>query len=240
MTKQKDVRLYCFSPLVMITTFIIEIGAAFYTLVRYHTNTTARLIITMLGCLAFFQFAEYMVCKGAFLISSLDWARLGYVAITLLLPIGMHLGLHIAQKKSGILLKTAYASAAAFIAFFLFSGHGVQAEQCLGNYIIFSIAPQATIPYTIYYQGWLVTSVVLAWKAKSHITDVKRKQALKWLVVGYLSFMVPTLLLNILRPETRTAIPSIMCGFAILMAFCLLFKVAPLVLKRTDSEEYSF
>ena len=232
--------LYCFSPLVMVSTFMIELFAALYVLKRYQSDMTSRLIVAMLGMLAFFQLAEYMICKEAYIFSSLDWARMGYIAITLLPPLGIHLGTHIAQKKSGLLLKASYASAATFIAYFLFVGHGIQGEQCLGNYIIFSVAPQAMIPYGFYYHGWLVTSVALAWKAKSHIADVKRRSALMWLVIGYLSFMVPTLIVTALRPETRAAIPSVMCGFAILMAFCLLFKVSPLVLKNSDSKQYNY
>lgn len=214
----------------MLSTFIIEAGAAFYTLFRYRLNRMAQLIIAMLGFLATFQLAEYMVCEGAFLLSSLDWARLGYAAITILPPLGIHMGLQIAKKKNFPLLAAAYSSAAVFMIFFLFIGHGMQSQQCLGNYVIFTIAPYAVIPYTLYYYGWLVTGVLLAWHGRHAIANQNHKKALQWLVFGYLSFMVPTLIVNIINPATVAGIPSIMCGFAVLMALTLLFKVSPLVL----------
>jgi len=238
--KTKSIRFYCFSPLVMITTFLIEGFAAGYVLWRYRKDMIAKLIVMTLASLAFFQLAEYMVCENAFFLSSLDWARLGYVAITMLPPLGLHLGSVIAQKKTGMLIKIAYTNAAAFIIFFLFIGNGMQAEKCLGNYVIFTIAPHASLPYGIYYHGWLLTGISLFWRARQQIKNVARKQALTWLVIGYCSFMVPTLIINFVNPETIHGIPSIMCGFAVLFAFSLLFKVAPLMLKKASSEEYSY
>lgn len=237
MSKSKNTTLYCFSPLVMLATFFIETSAALYTLFRYRRDLTAKLVTTLLGALAVFQLAEYMICQGAFLLSSLEWARVGYAAITILPPLGIHLGMQIAKKKNVPLLVTAYGSAFVFTTFFLFIGQGMQSQQCLGNYIIFSIAPYAVIPYTLYYYGWLFVGVYVFMNYRDHIQSQKRKQALFWLSVGYLTFIVPTTIVNIIDPKTISGIPSIMCGFAVLMAMCLLFKVSPLVLNDTRSIE---
>jgi hypothetical protein len=237
MNNKKGLYLFCFSPMVMLATFIIEVGAALYTIFKYRMDRTAQLITAMLGSLALFQLAEYMVCQGAFLLSSLEWARLGYAAITILPPLGIHMGLQIAKKKNTPLLAAAYGSAASFMIFFLFIGQGMQAQQCLGNYVIFTIAPYAVLPYFFYYYGWLIAGVHLAWRAHYQISDEKHKKALVWLVVGYLSFMVPTMIVNMISPASIAGIPSIMCGFAVLMALTLLFKVSPLVLQDNHPAE---
>jgi hypothetical protein len=229
--EKKSLTLYCFSPMVMLATFIIEAGAALYTIFKYRMDRTAQLITAMLGFLATFQLAEYMVCEGAAILSSLEWARLGYAAITILPPLGIHMGLQIAKKKNTPLLFAAYGSAAVFMIFFLFVGQGMQSQQCLGNYVLFTIAPYAVMPYFFYYYGWLIAGIHLAWRAHYNMTDMKRRKALVWLVIGYLSFMVPTLIVNMISPATIQGIPSIMCGFAVLMALTLLFKVSPLVLQ---------
>ncbi len=239
MTKHKSIRLYCFTPAVMITTFVIETCAALYTLFRYRANLTARLITATLGSLAFFQLAEYMICEKTYLLSSLDWARLGYVAITILPPLTLHIGLRIAKRQNKPLLMAAYGSAVVFSIFFLFIGHGMQSQQCLGNYVIFSIAPYASFPYGLYYHGWLVTGILLAWHNRHKVKEPNRKKALVWLIFGYLSFMVPAIVVNIIDPATVRAIPSIMCGFAVIMALTLLFKVAPLVLEEKNSDQAS-
>jgi hypothetical protein len=237
--KKSGVYLYCFSPLVMLVTFLIEACSAAFLLFRYRLDMSAKLITSMLSFLALFQLAEYMVCDKALVISSLDWARVGYVAITILPPIGIHLGLTIAQKKNPHLLKAAYGSALIFMVFFLFVGHGLQSQACLGNYIIFRTAPYAVLPYTVYYYGWLIFGARMFLQFREQIKHIERKQALKWLAIGYMTFMVPTTVVNIINPASIAGIPSIMCGFAVMMALCLIFKVAPLILSDTNKLQRS-
>lgn len=49
--------LGCFSPPVMITTFVVEITGALVVYWRYKTNKAQRLIISLLVCLGTFQLA---------------------------------------------------------------------------------------------------------------------------------------------------------------------------------------
>lgn len=232
--------LYCFSPLVMLTTFLIELFSALYILYKYQRTLTAKLIVSMLSFLALFQLSEYMVCQNAFFFSSLDWARIGHATITLLPPMGIHLGLSIAKKKNNHLLAAAYGSAIIFSVFFLFVGHGIQSQQCLGNYIIFKTASYAVIPYAVYYYGWLFIGIYMFLNYREQIQRKEDKNALLWLSIGYLSFMVPTTFVNIIDPKTIAGIPSIMCGFAVLLSLCLVFKIAPLVLDDSNSDPLQF
>ena len=213
----------------MAATFIIEVLCALYLLWRYRLTHSARLMAAILGCLALFQLAEYMVCETAFGLSSLQWAQAGYVAITLLPPLGLHLGHAIAGAHDRALMGVAYAGAVVFSGIFLFSGYGVHAQQCLGNYVLFAAAPWATIPYALYYYGWLLGGLA-AFGRLSAVARPQVRQALGWLSVGYASFIVPTTIANIVNPETIHGIPSIMCGFAVLLALVITFRVAPLVL----------
>src|SRR5687768_2570427 len=83
-------KLFCFSPPVMIATFAIEIALAIYAVWRYKLNTISRLVVSLLVFLAIFQFAEYMLC-GGFGVDGFTWSRIGYVSITMLPPLGLHL-----------------------------------------------------------------------------------------------------------------------------------------------------
>ncbi len=226
----KTDRLYCFSPPIMIITFLLEVGFALYTILRYKLTPVSRLAVALLVGLAVFQLAEYNICEGAWGVDSLTWARIGYVAITLLPPLGLHLATVIAGKKLPLVVGMAYGSAALFAYFFLFVGQGMTGEQCLGNYVIFSVAPWAIIPYTIYYYGWLFVTVLYslyqAMKKKGPI-----KSALTALAVGNLAFIIPTTAVTIIDPSTIAGIPSIMCGFAIILALLLTLKVVPLAHK---------
>lgn len=211
----------------MLATFIIEIACAFYMVFRYKLTTVSRLAVGILVCLAVFQLAEYNVCEGAWGIDSLGWARVGYVAITLLPPLGLHMATRIANQKRPKLVGTAYATAAMFSCFFLFVGHGMQGQQCLGNYVIFTIAPWAVGAYALYYYGWLMAGAGYAWRAGRNMNNKAKKHALHALALGYLAFIVPTTTATIIEPATMAAIPSIMCGFAVILAVILTTVVIP-------------
>ncbi|MFZ1258647.1 MAG: hypothetical protein WAQ25_04220 [Candidatus Saccharimonas sp.] len=219
--------LSCFSPPVMIATFAIEIALAVYVTWRYKLTNITKLAVSVLFFLAVFQLAEYNVCEGSFGIDSLGWSKLGYIAITMLPPLGLHLATRIAGDKKTTLLAAAYGSAALFAMFFAFSGNGITSSACLGNYVIFKTAPGSHWAYAAYYYGWLTVAVLYcANKIKQQLAP-NIIAALQALMVGYLLFMVPTTLVNVIDPSTIAGIPSIMCGFAVLLAIALAGEVVP-------------
>lgn len=228
----KTNKLYCFSPPVMLATFIIEIVFALYTIFRYKLTPISRLTVAILVGLAVFQLAEYNVCETAWGVDSLTWARIGYVAITFLPPLGLHLATKIAGQKKPFIVGGAYGIGTIFAGFFLFSGHGMLGQECLGNYVIFSIAPWAVKLYAAYYYGLLALSVGYSFMASRILKNTSKKQALLSLAIGYLAFIVPTTAANIIDPSTLSGIPSIMCGFAVILAIILTLVVVPKAYKK--------
>lgn len=223
---------YCFSPPVMIATFAIEIILAVHTLIVYKLSAVTRLAASILICLAVFQLAEYNICEGSLGLDGASWARLGFVAITLLPPMGMHLATKLAKDSQPVLVAGAYAVAAAFSGYFMFVAHGLTGPACMGNYVIFKIAPGAGGLYTAYYYLMLIVAVVYARHMASRVEQAYRARALNALAVGYLAFMVPTTAINLVNPSLATAIPSIMCGFAVILALVISGEVLPQFYKR--------
>lgn len=230
-------RLYCFSPLVMLLTFLFESFAAIFALIKYKTNNTSRLIIYILLALAGFQLAEFMVC-GGFGFSGLKWARFGFVSITLLPPLGLHLAYKISGVKTNAVVKTAYATCAIFMVYYAFSIAPVHADSCRANYSVFNTPAIWSELFGIYYYGWMLAGIWFSFRQVSRlqVKDAKKNQtkisALNWLAAGYLSFILPTTFVNLVNPETIEGIPSIMCGFAVLLAIILIGFVAPLALEK--------
>jgi hypothetical protein len=218
-------KLACFSPPVMILTFLIEFGFAIYVLWRYKLNTVSRLVTAMLICLGLFQAAEYMICGGLGM-THVEWARLGYISITLLPAIGIHLLLALAKEKMYPLLVAAYGSAIAYVAYFATIGSSVVSRECSPNYAVFQTQGWEGMLYVVYYYGWLLATLVLA----TYLASKKPKltPVMRWMALGYVSFIVPTTVANIMDPKTVHAIPSIMCGFAVLFACVLVWRVLPL------------
>jgi hypothetical protein len=219
---KRELKLYCFSPAVMLGTFIVEIGLAIWTLWRYKLNEVGRLAVLLLIFLATFQLAEYNVCATGW-IDSITASRIGYIAITTLPPLGIHLAYALAKSKKRPLLWPAYISGAAFAIFFLAIGHALNGHTCYGNYVIFQMVPYAAWLYGLYYYGWMLAGVWIATK----LATVKTKAALYGLVIGYAAFIIPTTAANLIDPETIKGIPSIMCGFAVLFALTLVCWILP-------------
>lgn len=214
----------------MLATFLIEFGFAFYVIWRYKMTTVTRLVTATLISLGTFQLAEYMICGGIGW-THVEWARLGYASITLLPALGIHLVVALAGKKAPVLVASAYASCAAFIAFFTLAGGAISGETCRANYTVFEVHDLSVIPFALYYYGWMLAGTLLAWHYANKIPH--KASALQWMSIGYLLFILPTTTVNIIDPATIAGIPSIMCGFAVLLAFALVIQVLP----RSQSPE---
>lgn len=226
--RRGGVYFYCFSPAVMIATFLIEFIGAAYILYRYKMSVKTRLIVALLVCLGLFQLAEYFVCTQSDV--AVSAARAGYIAITFLPPLGYHLMSTLTASVKKRIIYALYVIGFVISAYFLTAPQAFEGYRCTGNYVIFQIGGYQTAVYSAYYFGIISTSVLkgiryLQLKAK------KGKAAVKWLLAGYGLFIIPVAILVVIHPDTSQALPSILCGFAVLLAIVLIAKVSPLTLK---------
>ncbi len=226
MIRKTGTTLYCFSPPVMLATFFIEITLLVYTLWRYKLNAITRIIVAILSSLAFFQLSEYMICGGVG-VSGDNWAKAGFIAITLLPPLGIHLANEIADRRHRKLVWISYSLSALFVGFFLVVSNAIEHKVCGGNYIIFNLTQNVNWLYATYYYGLLVTGVAYCWTQANRAKKDKTAKALRYLAAGYVLFMGPTITVNLIDQSTISGIPSIMCGFAVTLAFTVVFLVAP-------------
>lgn len=225
--KKDGVVLHCFSPPVMLATFIIEIGLLVYTLWRYKLNAITRLAVALLFFLALFQLAEYYVCGGIGM-NAETWSRVGFVAITILPPLGIHLAQVISKRGLPWLKWAAYGTAAFWVYIFTLGQQTFKGHECAGNYVIFQLGDSLGGLFLVYYYFWLIVGIGLCTYFAR--TATKRiRSALLLQVAGYLVFLVPTTVTNTVKPETIAGLPSIMCGFAILFALVLTFGIMPTI-----------
>ena len=231
MSKRRSTQLNCFSPPVMVATMIIETTLAIYSVWRYKLNNAVRLSVIMLLALATFQLSEYFVCTG---IGSMavPWSRVGFVAITLLPPLGLHLTHVLAAKSKRRLVYASYLTMAGFVAFFLLAPGIFTGHKCNGNYVIFQFSADVTGAYSVYYFGWLAAGIGLGFRWAEQLKRAgketrRRLQSVRGIVVGYLIFLVPSGLSMTIKPDSRRAIPSVLCGFAVFLALVLALYILP-------------
>lgn len=226
----------------MIATMITETALALYTLWRYKMSILTRLAVIMLVCLATFQLAEYFVCTGLGSMAA-PWSRVGFVAITALPPLGLHIMHVLADKPRRRLVYGAYGTMAAYMAFFLFSPGTFTGHECTGNYVIFQFTPNVTGTYSVYYFGWLLAGIGLGFqwanefKAKGKAA-VRQLKTVQGLILGYLVFLVPSALSMSVKPAVRRGIPSVLCGFAVLLALILTLYIMPRAAEEKNNLEF--
>jgi hypothetical protein len=227
--QDKSVVLACFSPPVMIATFAIEIVLALYTLVRYKMGAKSRSVMALLVCLAAFQFAEYFVCTHSAI--SIGAARAGYIAITALPALGLYLMGLLGKPLSKQLNTAVFGVTALMAAYFLLAPNVFDSYICTGNYVIFQIGLWPARLYGAFYFGLIAWSLVRGALFLRGKSAGKKAEAVRWLIIGYVVFIMPVAILTVLHPDTRQAVPSILCGFAVSFAIILAGFVAPLSLK---------
>jgi len=96
--------------------------------------------------------------------------------------------------------------------------------MCTGNYAVFSLAGRLGGVYFVYYYIWLIIGIGLS-LIYSTVSTRKVQRLLVLQVCGYLSFLLPTGIVNTINPQTIAGIPSVMCGFAVIYAFILVFSI---------------
>lgn len=211
---------YCFTPLVTLITFIIEVAFAFYVFLRYRKSLFGKLSIIFLLLLGIFQLSEYSICGGG---HSLLWSKVGYLTITFLPVIGLHL-ISLVTKKSR-LLKSGYVIAAIFAVIILIVPGIFLGVSCTGRYLIFDTSDIFDYFYVIYYVGFLLIGLFKLFYSWARGTG--NRYIIKWIMIGYLLFMIPMLILYVFVSSTQAAVPSIMCGFALLAAIVSVGKILP-------------
>ncbi len=215
----------------MVATILVETTLALYTVWRYKMTELTRLIAVLLVGLATFQMAEFYVCTGPGP-DAIGWSKLGFVVITALPPIGLHIMHVLASKPGRRLVASAYLTMTGFVGFFLLSPAAFAGHQCTGNYVIFQFSDNVAGLFSVYYYSWMAVGIGLGWHWANQLQvrgqQFKKKlQAVQGLIVGYLVFLVPVAIANTVKPETRRGIPSIMCGFAVLLALIVTFYILP-------------
>lgn len=219
MKKDRNV-FYCFSPQVMALTFAAEMLLMIFVLVKKGLRSIEhRIIIIILLLLALFQLSEYGVCESLGFDNTV-WARIGFVSITMLPPLGLHLIQQIRRDKKMTLTYVGYFLSLVFVVAFVFFD-SFKSIGCQGNYAFFDVKETIGGAYFAYYYVLLMIGATLAlmgWRAER---SSDKGKALLLLVIGYSSFVLPATFIHFIFEGVTSGLPSIMCGFALIFAFLL-------------------
>lgn len=219
--------LRCFSPEVILATFVIEFVLAIYVWWRYRLTTFGRLSSIFLLLLAGFQLSEYAICQGA---DASLWTRIGFVCTAFLPILGIDFVTRLRRMTYSIVW--GYALASAFSVVMLLYPGLFGAAECTGQYVAFrtsSIGFDAL--YATYYLATLFLGIGLAWQGLKQ--PRANRGALTWILIGYAAFMLPTFAVYFLTAFGSASVASVLCGFAVFLAIILVVRILPLAQPRS-------
>lgn len=210
---------YCFTPAVSLATFLIEFLLALFVITRYKMNKFSLIAAALLLCLGLFQLSEYMICKTN---QIQIWGKIGTASITILPILGLQLITYLTRKSRWLIAGYIFAGIIIFSVFFL---SFLNNYYCTDKFVIIHFNNPIDNLYTLYYFVFLLVGLGIL--IQHYFSQKKNTTEMLWMTVGYLSFIIPTAIVYSISQLTIFAIPSIMCGFAVLFALILVFKVVP-------------
>lgn len=228
--RNKSSTLYCFNPLITFFTGTVEILLAVFSCAKYSKTVFGRIVTLILVILAVFQFSEYTICSGD---AVALWNKIGYAVIALLPALGMHLTELITRKT--FLTPLCYIVAAILAISILIIPGTFVATYCTGSFVLFELNSFLRYSFGTYYFLCILAAMIKL--ALSLLRKKKYAKLIAWLFTGYLSFLIPTLTVTLLFASSQTGIPSVMCGFAILLALIMTFKVLPLYHENINTKK---
>jgi len=211
----------CFTPLVSISTAIIELILAFLLISCFRKSKLTPFFFAVLILLGWYQFSEFMLCTTG----NLFWIRFGFIGYTFLPAVGLHSILNYFKIKVNLILL--YLVPTTYSLFALFNAHFAISGQCILIFVqvktLLTGQPLRVIPYILYYALFIILAFAILWKAYLKARTKIQKQIDLSEMMGILLMTIPTFVLIIIFPALGIMFPSVLCHFGLLLGICFFF-----------------
>lgn len=169
-----------------------------------------NLSLTILVLLALYQFFEFFIC-----IMNLKWGLvvyLAFVTISFLPPTGLLLLMKVNKIEIKKFKGLIFAPAIFFIIYYLFNVNKFYVQKC--SIIFASYSYPLEFLYGLFYYIPIAVALYIGIRNYFLTDDKKLKKQNLILVLGYLIFLVPTIITLLIHTDSINFIESLMCKFA--------------------------
>ncbi len=218
-------KIYCFTPLVSLGTFLVESILAIYVLYKYRKTDFGIVSFFVLFSLASFQLPEYLLCTTDKSIYYVLLMQISFIGTIFLPALGVHLVHLLNEKKYSKLVTFGYILASLVSIAIMFNKGEDFIHICTGHYVRFSLGTFVT---KIYFFTYIILIASSMYILISKIIQKKNKVLNTWMLLAFLIFLIPTYTLYFLSFIPNNGIPSVLCGFALFAALILIAKILPL------------
>lgn len=224
-----------YSPGLALATASFEIAVAFWALGGTGDRSITRTTAAILALLATYQIIEVGICSNASAAGFLP--RLAFIAVAWLPPLGMLLIANIHRPRSRMAYSNAYfmlAAALGIVVWIALDRAFVSSSVCQALFAYYTNPmPRFTLYAGFYWLGLLGMIVHSGYGMKT-CPDPRRRRLLFQVFAGTLAFVLPSLLVSRYVSPARGSLPSVMCHFALILAF---FLTRLVYLQRRSAEE---
>ena len=196
--------------------FLVELAMLVIMLINNRHHPFFWTICVIMVLLQVYQLIEFLICQG---ISVNITGRLAFTAISFLPPTGYYLSAKMVGWKHKDYLFW-FGIGIAFSLFFILSPVSIVLVDCNPFYAVYAY-PLGDYYGIFYFANIFLAIALIAVKMKKK-QDPNVRSKSWWTILGYLSFLIPMgLFVFFINVPFGTAVPSIMCKYAIVVAILL-------------------
>ena len=211
-----------YSPILSIATVIFEITAGIWAWIGRGRKAILRSSAMILFLLAAYQIIETVLCSNPEGMKT--FGRIAFMVVLWLPPTGLLLLSLLAGKKEiwlRIYTFVFYAIAVFIFIWLLIDRTPIGVSVCLVVFARYYDAMPATLNliYAAFYQLGLISMLCISGILSVKTEDAFQRKLIGQVLFGCLAFIIPTFIVINLFDITQGAFSSILCHFALLLAF---------------------
>ena len=216
-----------YSPTLAVGTAAFEIIAAGWAFALARSKgrggrsvplTTGLILLLLAG----YQLTEVAICSNVGTAGFLP--RLAFIIVTWLPALGLLLVAQIQRPRLRAFYGFAIgmlALSAGIVVWISLDSSFASASVCSAVYARYAHAQPRFQLYAAYYWVGLLGMILLSGYGLRASTDSNRRQLHGHVLLGTLGFILPSIAVSYFVPETRYALPSVLCHFALILAMFL-------------------
>ena len=221
----------CFTPIVSLSTAILEFVVATAILVFCRKSLINRFFPLLIYILGFYQFTEFMLCTTNY---PFFWAKMGFVTYSFLPAVGLHFIMKLTNRKCNYI--TIYIMPVIFSLIALLKPDFIIQSTCTTFFVIVSkdlfnsSIPLFSYIYGLYYFGFIMLFCYFLLKSFNKEKNQLKRKSYAVIFAATLITLLPAVVLFIIFPAFKIIFPSVYCEFAVL------FTVAAIISSYLDNK----
>ena len=208
-----------YSSALSVFTAVFEIITAMFALRLKGRKNIRYTSVVLLLLLASYQIMEISICSAQ---HHLLLARIAFIIIIWLPSVGILLISHLFPVKRKVVLAYSlilFGLSFIMVVWIFISKDFVSQSVCKVVFVRYSHPQTIYIVYSVLYQLGLLSMLFLSAFGVIYCKDDLQRKLLGQVLLGSILFIIPALITVIAIPETTGSLPSVMCHFALLLAF---------------------